>query len=81
MKKIKVKMYKPVYVGLSILEISKTLMFKFWYNHIKPSYKQNVKLSYMYTYNFIINLKTEDFYEDISNDVEKRFGTSNYEIK
>ena len=35
----------------------------------------------MYTYNFIINLKTEDFYEDISNDVEKRFGTSNYEIK
>ena len=74
-------MNKPVYVGLSILEISKTLMFKFQYNYIKPSYKQNVKLSYIYTYSFIINIKAEDFYEDISNDVAKRFGTSNYEIK
>ena len=56
-------------------------MFKFQYNYIKPSYKQNVKLSYIYRYSFIINIKAEDFYEDISNDVAKRFGTSNYEIK
>ena len=72
MKKIKVKMNKPVYPRLSILEIGRTLMYEFWYNYIKPKYKQNAKLSYIDTYNFIINIETEDFYEDINN-AEKRF--------
>ena len=36
MKKIKVKINEPVYLGLSILEISKTLMYEFWYDYIKP---------------------------------------------
>ena len=44
-KKIEVKMNKPVYLSLSILEISKTLMYKFWYNYIKPKYQNNAKLS------------------------------------
>ena len=69
MKKIKLKINKPVYLGLQILEISKTLM-----------YENNAKLCYMDTDSFIINIKTEDFYEDIANDVEKRFDTSNYEV-
>ena len=80
MKKIKVKMNKTVYLGLSILEISKTLMYEFRYDCIKPKYQNNAKLCYMDTYIFIINIKTEDFYEDIANDVVKRFDTSNYEV-
>ena len=80
MKQIKVKMNKAVYVGLSILEISKTLMYQFWYDHIKPKYQQNAKLCYMDTESFIIDIKTEDFYKDIADDVEKRFNTSNYEV-
>ena len=81
MKKIKVKMNKPVYLGLSILEISKTLMDEFRYDFIKPKYHNNVKLCYIDTDSFIINIKTEDFYEDIANDFEKRFDTSIYECK
>ena len=74
-KKIRAKMNKPVYLGLSILEISKTLMYETWYDYIKPKYQNNPKLCYMDTDSFIINIKTEDFYEDIANDVDKRFDT------
>ena len=75
-----VKTNKPIYLGLSILEISKILMYEFWYDYMKPKYNDNVKLCYMDTGSFVMNIKTEDFYEDIANDVEKRFGTSNYEV-
>ena len=80
MKKIKLKRNKPVYLGLSILEISKALMYKFWYEYIKPKYQNNAKICYMDTGSFIINIKTEDFYEDIEDDVKKRFDRSNYEV-
>ena len=80
MKKTKVKMNKPIYLGLSILEISKTLMYEFWYDYMKPKYANNVKLCYMDTDSFIMNIKTNHFYKDISNDVENRFDTSNYEL-
>ena len=80
MKKTKVKMTKPIYLGLSILEISKTLMYEFWYDYMKPKYANNVKLCYMDTDSFIMNIKTSDCYKDISNDVENRFDTSNYEV-
>ena len=79
MKKTKVKMNKPVYLGFSILEISKTLMYEFWYDYMKPKYGDNVKLCYMDTDSFIMHIKTEDFYKDIADDVEKRFNTPNYE--
>ena len=72
-------MNKPVYLGLSILEISKILMYEFWYNYIKPKYQNNAKLCYMDTDSFIINIKAKYFYEDIANDVDKRFDTSSYE--
>ena len=81
MKKTKVKMNKPIYLGLSILEISKILMYEFWYDYMKPKYDNNVKLYYIDTNTFIMNIKTNDFYEDIANDVENRFDTSNYEVK
>ena len=80
MKKTKVKINKPIYLGLSVLEISKTLMYGFWYNYMKQKYGDNVKLCYMDTDSFIMHIKTEDFYKDIADDVEKRFDTSNYEI-
>ena len=80
MKKTKVKMNKPIYLGLSILEISKTLMYEFWYYYMKPKYNNDVKLCYMDTDSFIMNIKTDDFYRDITNDVENRFDTSNYEV-
>ena len=54
-KKIKLKMNKPVYVGLSILEINETLMYEFWYEYIKLKYQNNAKLCYMDTENFIID--------------------------
>ena len=60
MKRIKIKMNKPVYLGLSILDISKTLMYEFWYDYIKPKYADNVKLCCMDTDSFILNVKTED---------------------
>ena len=81
MKKIKVKMNKPVYLSLSILEISKTLMYEFWYDYIEPNNQNNAKLCYVDTDSFIIiNITTEDVYEDTEDDVENRFDTSDYEV-
>ena len=80
MKKTKVKMNKPIYLSLPILEISKTLMYKFWYDYMKPKYDDNVKLCYMDTGSFIMHIKAEDFYKDIANDAEKRSDASNYEV-
>ena len=80
MKKTKIKMNKPIYLGLSILEISKILMYEFWYDYMKPKYDNNVKLCYVDTDSFIMNIKMNDFYEDIANDVENGFDTSNYEV-
>ena len=60
MKKTKVKMNKPVYLGMSILDISKMLMYKFWYDYIKPKYEDTAKLCYTDTDSFIIHIITED---------------------
>ena len=75
MKKTKVKMNKRAYVGMSIVDISKTLMYEFCYDYVKPKYQDKVKLCYVDTDSFI---KNEDFYEDTDNDVEKWSDTSNY---
>ena len=80
MNRTKVKGNKPIYLGLLILDISKILMYEFWYDYMKPKYGDNVKLCYMDADSFVMNIKTEDFYKDIANDVEKRFDTSNYEV-
>ena len=60
MKKTKVKMNKPVYLGMSILDISKTLMYEFWYDYIKPKYQDRAKLCYMDIDSFVIHIKAED---------------------
>ena len=80
LKKVRrVIMNKPVYLGFSRLEISKTLMYEFWYDCMKLKYGHNVKLCYMDTDSFIMHIKTEGFNKDIADDVEKRFDASNYD--
>ena len=76
MEKIRIKMTKPLYLGMSILDNSKTLMYKFWYDYIKPKYGGRAKICYTDTGSFIIHIITEDFYKDISNDVKIGFDTS-----
>ena len=71
-------MNKPVYLGMSILDISKTLMYEFCYDYIKPKYNSKAKLCYMDTDSVVINIFTEDFFEDSKNDVEGWFDISNY---
>ena len=72
MKKAEIKMNKAVHLGFSVLEISKTLIYGFWYDYMKPNYADNIKLCHMNTDSFIIHIKTEDFYKDIADDVEKK---------
>ena len=79
MEKTKVKMNKFVYLGIAILDITKTLMYKFWYEYIKPKYRHRAKLCYTDPDSFIIHIITEDFYKDISDDVKIWFDTSNYD--
>ena len=78
MKKTRIKIKKPLYLRMSILDISKTLTYKFWYDYFKPKYRDRAKLCYTDTDTFINNIVTEDFFQDIYNDVEKWFDTSNY---
>ena len=78
MKKTKVKPNKSAYLAMSILDIRKALMYRFWYDYIKAKYQNNAKLCYMDTYSFIIHIKTADFYKNITDNVEKWFDTSNY---
>ena len=61
------------------LDISKTPLYKFWYDYFKPKYGEKAKLCYTDTDRFIIYIKTRDFFQDISNDVENWFDTSNYD--
>ena len=81
MKKVEVKMNKPICLGQAILDISKALMYEFRYDYIKPKYKEKARLCYMDTDSFVMHIKTEDFYKDIADDVERWFDTSNYDEK
>ena len=79
LKKTKVIMNKPIYLSMSISEISKTVMYEIWYDYIKPKHGGKGKLCYMHTGSFVIHIITEDFYKEIANDVERWFDTSNYD--
>ena len=81
MKKVEVKMNKPIYLGQAILDISKTLMYEFWYDYIKLKYGDKARLCYTDTDSLVIHVETKDFYKDIAGDVEKWFDTSNYDEK
>ena len=81
MRKTKVLMDKLIAVGQAVLDISKNLMYEFWYEYLKPMYQNNIKLCYMDTDSFIIHIQTDDFLKDISKDVDKWFDTSRYDKK
>ena len=79
MGKVKVKMNKPVYLGQATLDLSKTIMYEFHYDYMKKKYNEvDLKLLYMDTDSLVYKIRTEDFYKDISEDVETRFDTSGY---
>ena len=78
MKKTSLTMNKPVYLGMCILDLSKTIMYDFHYNYIKPKYGEKAKLLFSDTDSLMYKIETEDFYKDISGDVKDRFDTSDY---
>ena len=78
MKKTELTFNKPVYLGMCILELSKTLMYDFHYNYIKQKYGDKAKLLFTDTDSLMYEIQTEDFYKDISEDVKHRFDTSDY---
>ena len=78
MRKVKVKMNKPIYLGLPILELSKITMYEFWYDYVKVKYEERARLCYVDTDSFVLNVRTKDFCRDISDDVKDRFDTSNF---
>ena len=75
MRKTQILMNRPVYLGLLILDLSKTLMYEFWYDYVKPKY------GFMDTDSFIVHVKTDGIYKDIPEDVETTFDTSNFELE
>ena len=78
MKRTKLLYDKPIYLGMCILDLSKTLMYDFHYNYVKKKYGDNAALLFTDTDSLAYEIKTDDFYADISNDVESRFDTSDY---
>ena len=79
-KKTIILMNKAVYLELWILDLSKTVMYEFWYDYIKLKCGEKAKLCYMNADSFIVHVKTDYIYKDIAEDVETRFKTSNFEI-
>ena len=77
---MKIVINKPVYLGLSILELSKILMYEFWYDYVKPKYCEKSNLCNMDKDSFIVITGTDDTYKNIAEDVEARFDNSNYEL-
>ena len=73
-------MNKPVYLGSSVLDVSKPVIYEFWDDYLKPKHGENSKLCYMDTESFILHVKTDDTYKDIAEDVETRFDTSNFKL-
>ena len=80
-KKLEILINKPVYLGLSILELSWILLYEFWYDYVKPKYGKKAKLCFIDTDSFIVYMKTDYIQKDIAEDVEARFGSSYYELE
>ena len=79
MEKTTVKLNKPIYLGMSILDLSKTLMYRFHYDYVKPKYGDNANLLFTDTDSLCYEIRTKDFFKDIAGDVNEWFDTSNYD--
>ena len=66
MRKTEILISKPLYLGLSISNLSKAVMYQFWYNYVKPKYGENTKICYMDTDRFIVLVNTEYIYKDVA---------------
>ena len=73
-------MNKPVHLGLSILELSKILVYEYWHDYVKPKYGKKLKLCYTDSDILSVYIKTDDIYKDITKHVKTRFDTLNYEL-
>ena len=80
MRQSQILMNNPVYLGVSILYLSKTIMYEFWYDYVRPKYGENAKFCYMDTDSFIVLVKIHDIYKDIAEDVEKKLHNSDFEF-
>ena len=78
MRKTKLYFNNPVYLGMSILDLSKSLMYDFQYNYVERKYGDKAKLLFTDTDSLAYEIRTKNFYKDINHDIEKRFGTSDY---
>ena len=81
MKRTQILMNKPIYIGLSVLEISKIVMYEFCYDYVRPKYGEKKNLCYMITYSFIVYTRTEEIYIDIVKDFKTKFDTSNCKLE
>ncbi|XP_065650921.1 uncharacterized protein LOC136079131 [Hydra vulgaris] len=81
MKKTKLMYNKPIYLGMCILDLRKTLMYEFHYDYIKNKYSDRAKLLFTDTDSLAYEIKTEDFYANISEDVKSKFNTSEFDPK
>ena len=79
MEKTTVRLNKPIQIGMSILDLSKTLMYKFHYDYVKPKWGDRATLLFTDTDSPCYEIKTDDFYEDISGDINEWYDTSNYD--
>ena len=79
MEKTTVKLCKPIYLGMSILDLSKTLMYRFHYKYVKPKWEDKAKLLFTDTDSLCYEIETDDVYEDIKNELDEWFDTSNYD--
>ena len=80
MRKTRIYMDKPILVGQAILDKSKELMYKFFYDYLKPKYGQKLQLLYMDTDSFILSIETDDFFKDTKDDLKEWFDTSGYDM-
>ena len=79
MKRTKLKFNKLVYCGIAILDISKICIYDFHYNYIKPKYGEKAELLFTDTDSLCCEIQTDDFFKDISKDVDQKFDTSNFD--
>ena len=80
LRKTQILMNETVYLGFSILDLSKTVIYEFQYYYVKLKYRENAKLCHMDKGSFIVHVKAEDIYKYIAEDVETRFDISNLEL-